>query len=167
MIEIVKSPNADSRTAEPAMTIEDLDGSTKSHISDVQQGLMMWANMLMDAGWAHDFTKRAYLEEFYEALMAGNIKESKWYQIHISRERHHLLSNAPTDVNLLDVLEHVTDCVMAGLARSGEIYDVDIPPELLQAALKNTVELLKSRVKVLTPEEVAERAALEQEENNG
>ena len=164
MITIVKSPNADSRSAEDGLTLESLDASTKSHISDVQQGLMFFANMLMDAGWAHDFTKRAYMEEFFAALTSGNIKESKWYKMHISRERHHLLSNAPADVTLVDVFEHLVDCTMAGMARSGEVYDVDLPPELLQLACKNTVELLKMQVEVLTPEQAAERGLIEEEE---
>lgn len=163
MITVIKSPNADSRSAED-LTVESLEASTKNHISDVQQGLMLFANMLMDAGWAHDFTKRAYMEEFFEALTSGNVKDSQWYKMHISRERHHLLSKAPEDVNLVDVFEHLVDCTMAGLARSGEVYDVDLPPELLQKACKNTVELLKSKVEVLTPEQAAERGLTEEEE---
>lgn len=163
MITVIKSPNADSRSAED-LTVESLEASTKSHISDVQQGLKFFANMLRNAGWAHDFTKRVYMEEFFEALTSGNVKDSQWYKMHISRERHHLLSKAPEDVNLVDVFEHLVDCTMAGLARSGEVYDVDLPPELLQKACKNTVELLKSKVEVLTPEQAVERGLMEEEE---
>jgi hypothetical protein len=49
-------------------------------------------------------------------------------------------------VNLLDVLEYISDCVMAGMARSGSVYDLTMPPELLERAFKNTVDLLKSQV---------------------
>ena len=49
----------------------------------------------------------------------------------------------------MDVIEHVVDCVMAGMARSGSVYDLDLPDELLQRALKNTVELLKANVQVV------------------
>jgi hypothetical protein len=152
MIVILKSPNADSRSAEEELTLEELSKSTESHVSDVEAGLQFFANALTDAGWNHDFTKRAYLEEFLDALKAGNIKESKWYKLHITRERHHLKSHVPEDVNLIDVLEQLTDCVMAGLARSGEIYDIDLPDELLQTAYKNTVELLKKQVEVASNE---------------
>ncbi len=48
----------------------------------------------------------------------------------------------PDDVNLLDVLEHVADCVMAGMARSGSVYELKLSDELLQKAFKNTVKLL-------------------------
>jgi len=67
--------------------------------------------------------------------------------------RHHLNyeDGVPKDVNLLDVLEYVADCVMAGMARSGSVYEVKISDELLQRAFQNTVELLKKNVVVVTP----------------
>ena len=51
-------------------------------------------------------------------------------------------------VNLLDVIEYISDCVMAGMARSGSVYGPEMPPELLERAFKNTVELLKAEVVV-------------------
>jgi hypothetical protein len=44
------------------------------------------------------------------------------------------------------VLEHIADCVMAGMGRSGTVYELKLSDELLQRAFRNTVELLKSRV---------------------
>jgi hypothetical protein len=38
--------------------------------------------------------------------------------------------------------------VMAGMARSGTVYDLHLSPELLEAAFQNTVALLKLNVKV-------------------
>ena len=38
---------------------------------------------------------------------------------------------------------------MAGLTRSGEIYDTDIPVETLQLAIQNTVELIKSNTEII------------------
>lgn len=52
-------------------------------------------------------------------------------------------------MNLIDVIEHVIDCTMAGLTRSGEVYDTDISPEVLQLAVQNTVELLKLNTTVV------------------
>jgi len=37
---------------------------------------------------------------------------------------------------------------MAGLGRSGEVFDIDIPREVLVQAHENTVSLLKKNVKV-------------------
>jgi len=59
-----------------------------------------------------------------------------------------MADGVPADVNLLDVLEHITDCVMAGMARSGSVTPLCLPDEVLQKAFANTVELLKSRVVV-------------------
>lgn len=151
-ITIKKSPNADSRTAKEGFTLDELEISTLNHISDVEKALLRFEIMLSQAGSMHDWTKKAYLEEFYSAMMTHepgeDFKNGPWYQMHINRERHHLLSKAPDDVNLMDVLEYIADCVMAGLARSGEVSELVIPDELLQSAFKNTVELLKSQVVV-------------------
>ena len=149
---IKKSPNADSRTAKEGFSIEELEASTINHISDVEKALLRFELMLSAAGQLHDFTKRAYLEEFYADMLSlkpgDEFKDGKWYQMHIHRERHHLLSNAPDDINLIDVLEYISDCVMAGLARSGEVSELVIPDEMLQKAFNNTVELLKRQVTV-------------------
>jgi uncharacterized protein with von Willebrand factor type A (vWA) domain len=77
-------------------------------------------------------------------------KQTGWYDNHRKIHRHHLdkADGVPPDVNLLDVLEHIADCVMAGMGRSGTVYDMKLPDELLQRALRNTVELLKAQVVV-------------------
>lgn len=65
-----------------------------------------------------------------------------WYQLHVNTERHHLLSRCPEDVNLLDVVEIIVDCVCAGKTRSGEVRDLEISADILEKALKNTVKLV-------------------------
>ena len=57
-------------------------------------------------------------------------------------------AHAPSLLLFLDVLEYIADCVMAGMARSGEVYKLEISPGLLMEAFTNTVELLKSNVVV-------------------
>jgi hypothetical protein len=54
----------------------------------------------------------------------------------------------PKDINLVDVIEMVVDCVMAGMARSGEVYDIKVKNDVLQTALKNTVDELKKKILV-------------------
>ena len=56
------------------------------------------------------------------------------------------------DDGIESVLDYITDCVMAGMARSGEVYDITLPDELLQRAFQNTARLLKSQVQVVEPE---------------
>jgi len=42
----------------------------------------------------------------------------------------------------------IADCVMAGMARSGSVYPLEISPDVLMKAFNNTSDLLKSQVKV-------------------
>jgi hypothetical protein len=79
----------------------------------------------------------------------ANFVEAEWYQLHINEERHHLLSRCPEDVNLIDVLEMIADCTCAGLARSCEVRDLEITTDILERAVKNTVELIKQKVEVI------------------
>jgi hypothetical protein len=70
--------------------------------------------------------------------------------LHKREERHHI--NVPEgvrdDINLVDVIEYIVDCVMAGMARSGSVYDLELSDDTLKKAFKNTVELLKKNVEV-------------------
>lgn len=148
MIKVTKAVNADSRSAEK-LTVPALRSDTVKHIKDVSAGLKFIADQINDRGKHHDHTKIEHMDDFYSALTSGKVKESEWYKTHITEERHHLKSNVPDDVNLIDVIEHLVDCTMAGLTRSGEIYDVDIPAETLVLAMNNTVELLKKNTTVV------------------
>ena len=58
------------------------------------------------------------------------------------------MSNCPDDVNLIDVLEMIADCVCAGMARSGEIRDLEINPDILNRAVHNTAKLIKDMIVV-------------------
>lgn len=46
------------------------------------------------------------------------------------------------------MLEYISDCVMAGMARSGTVYEVEIDQDVLRVAFTNTVTLLISNVDV-------------------
>lgn len=75
--------------------------------------------------------------------------DGEWSRLHyIELERHHLDRFCPEDVNLIDVIEMICDCVVAGKARSGDVYDINISDTILQKAVKNTVETLKLHVVV-------------------
>lgn len=93
---------------------------------------------------------------FYRDLCATlegrlNFMDGEWAHLHYyEKERHHLKQHCPDDVNLFDVIEMLCDCVAAGMARSGDVYDVDIPAEVLTKAVANTVELLKDEIEVVS-----------------
>lgn len=106
---------------------------------------------LMTSGLLHDFTKKSNEELFYKNFLSTmndgtDFVNDEWYQLHIKEERHHLLSNCPEDVNLIDVLEMITDCVCAGMARSGEVRQIEIDDDILRKSLDNTVEMIKGMI---------------------
>lgn len=150
MIEISKSATADTRTCNFANTSkETLLESSRHHIGDVGKALGFFASRLTEAAGVHDYDKLTLIDWFHRDFITG-FKEIGWWDNHRKIHRHHLSSDdgVPADVNLIDVLEYVADCVMAGMARSGEVYELKLSDELLRAALSNTVNLLKQQVTV-------------------
>lgn len=150
MIEINKSATADTRTCDFANTTkETLLTSSRQHIGDVVQAMAFFTSKLVLAAGEHDYDKLTEIDHFHADFITG-FKETGWWDNHRRIHRHHLAQEdgAPEDVNLLDVLEYIADCVMAEMARRGSVYDLAMPPELLERAFKNTVELLKKEVAV-------------------
>jgi hypothetical protein len=150
MITIQKSATADTRTCDFANTTkETLLASSRQHIGDVVKALAFFSGKIVEAAGEHDYDKLTAIDWFHSDFTTG-FKEPGWWDNHRKIHRHHINfpDGVPADVNLLDVLEHIADCVMAGMARSGSVYDIELPDELLRRALANTVELLKKQVEV-------------------
>jgi hypothetical protein len=153
MIQIQPSQTADTRTCDFAnVTKETLLASSKQHIGDVRKALMFFMFQIDGLANVHDFDKLTDIDGFHRDFLTG-FKETTWWDMHRKLNRHHL--NAPDgvreDVNLLDVLDFIADCVMAGMARSGSVYPLHLEPELLERAFQNTVALLKAQVVVEQP----------------
>ena len=150
MITIKPSPTADTRTCDwSTVTKEQLLESSEQHIEDVSNGLALFWRMLHVYAMCHDHDKLSDIDGFHRDFQTG-FKQTTWWDNHRKVNRHHLNvpDGVPDDVNLIDVLDHITDCVMAGMARSGSVYELSLPDELLQRAFANTVELLKKNVQV-------------------
>ena len=150
MITIQKSKTADSRTCDSSkVSIDQLRESSIQHIDDVAKGMYFFINMMKYSVEYHDYDKLSDINGFYRDFVV-NFKTTKWWDKHCKINRHHLLidDGVPEDVNLVDVIEMITDCVMAGKGRCGEVYPLDIKPEVLMKAFINTVELLKKNVTV-------------------
>ena len=102
----------------------------------------------------HDWTKLDYFDEFWDdynaQLTDDDFKNGKWYPIHIKEEKHHPNSYLHEDITLLDVLEMIVDCVMAGKGRFGFVnYDfLKLDKDILDKAYWNTVKLLDDSVEV-------------------
>ena len=158
-IYIEKNPNGDTRTAGKNVSYEDFCKANESHRRDVELVMRELASTIKDRGLSHDFTKILHSKQFYSNfrdVLDGNTKEDftdlPWYKMHVQAERHHLNSCCPEDVNLIDVLEMIVDIVCATKARCGNdsIYNVDLPNDILEKAVNNTIELVDDMVAVKT-----------------
>lgn len=150
MITIKKSTTADTRTCDwSKVTKEQLKESSEQHIGDVKKGMDFFRMLIAARAVDHDIDKISDLDGFHADFKTG-FKNTTWWDNHRKIARHHLLSEdgIPEDVNLIDVLDMITDCVMAGMGRAGSVYPLNIAPETLMKAFQNTVERLKVEIVV-------------------
>jgi hypothetical protein len=148
MITIKQSKTADTRSCDfSKVTEEQLRESSIQHIGDVKKGLEFIKSLIDAAAFNHDHDKLTSLAYFHSDFISG-FKETGWWDNHRKVNRHHLLQEdgVPADVNLIDVLDMIVDCVMAGMGRTGSVYPLEISQELLKRAFDNTVEKLKSQI---------------------
>lgn len=148
---IEKNPNGDTRTASKDISFEQFQVANSMHKADVYGVMRYLASLVHVAGLKHDYTKKSNEKLFYNNFLSTmnngtDFVADEWYQMHINEERHHLLSRCPEDVNLIDVMEMIADCVCAGLARSGEVRELEISSDILERAVKNTVDLIVKEV---------------------
>ena len=165
--------NGDTRTADHIPTYEEFCIANDSHRDDVSSIISRIGLELIRRGNKHDITKEVLSKMFYHDMvetMEGNMKfeDGQWAKIHYfnSCERHHLNRNVPDDVNFIDILEMICDCVCAGKARSGKDFiDVRLNGDIILKAFYNTVELINEHVEL---EDVSEsNPGILKEENNG
>jgi len=151
MIEIKKSITADTRTCDVSkVSKEELLSSSRQHIVDVAMAMSFFSAKLFEAAAQHDYDKLTDIDWLHSDFKTG-FKETGWWANHRRIHRHHLgqEDGIPLDVNLIDVLEFIADCTMAGMARSGSVYPLVLSDEVLRAAFDNTQTLLKNEVKVV------------------
>lgn len=153
MVTIYKNPNGDTRTAPKNVSFEEFQEANDMHREDVNQVMYELSQMIDKRGENHDCTKKSQERMFYKNFLSTmndgtDFVNDEWYQLHIKAERHHLLSHCPDDVNLIDVLEMISDCVCAGMARSGEIRDLEIDSDILNRAVQNTAKMIKDMIEV-------------------
>lgn len=150
MLRISPSATADTRTCDPStVSREQLRVSSEQHIGDVRLALGYFAQMLHRAAASHDVDKLTDLDGFHADFATG-FKETGWWERHRSLNRHHLNEpdGVPQDVNLIDVLDFIADCTMAGMGRSGSVRPLTISDTVLRRAFDNTATLLASLVVV-------------------
>lgn len=151
MITIKSSPTADTRTCDyTSVDKATLLTSSVQHIGDVARGLAFFQVMLSEAIARHDTDKLTDIDGFHADFVTG-FTQTGWWDKHRQQNRHHLTQadGIPDDVNLIDVLDYITDCCMAGMARSGSVRPVTLDAAVLQRAFENTVTLLKNNITVV------------------
>jgi len=146
-IKLKHDGHGDSRHAPKDTTFEQFHEANLSHIADVRTVMLWLARHLASQGCSHDWTKLKYEEEFWKdfqdsLLNNGDFVNGWWYQMHIDKERHHPTSKCHDDINLLDIIELIVECVCAGKARAGEVRPMEINDEILKKAFENTVKLV-------------------------
>ena len=150
MIEVRPNPTADTRTCDFAkVTQKQLLESSVQHIAEVRRALAFFGSLLDEAAPRHDEDKLTDIRSFHEDFLTG-FESTEWWDRHRRLNRHHLTNDdgIPDDVNLIDVLDFIADCVMAGMARSGSVRSLEIKMEDLRRAFYNTAQLLESNVLV-------------------
>lgn len=130
-------------------SIEQLKAVRYSHIDGVRRALNHFQKKLQEAGERHDFTKLDGIDQFHSDINTES-EIYKWLDKHRKVERHHIdnPNGVREDIDLIDVLEFIADCVTAGMARAGAVYDLKLDNELLQKAFKNTTDKLKAEIEV-------------------
>ncbi len=150
MIVIRPSQTADTRTCDYAtVSRETLFASSAQHIGDVGQALAFFGGLITAAAVRHDRDKLTDIDGFHADFVTG-FAQTGWWDRHRALNRHHLEQpdGIPADVNLIDVLDYIADCTMAGMARSGSVRPLVFDPALLLRAAENTAKLLASQVVV-------------------
>lgn len=149
-IKIKKTSNPDYGYTDKKELYDD----TLQHQTDVNNVMEALSEVLIERGKIHDWTKIDYFEDFakdtLERLDTPDFKSREWYKIHTTKERHHINANVPDDVDLIDVLECVVDCVCAGKSRSGEVNKnfLELKPGVLEKAYWNTIDKLINNIMV-------------------
>lgn len=155
------------RPPRTAQDINKLRLATQNHIKDVANGMNYIAREITRRGREHDHTKTEAMERYQKAELTppGGAEKTSWKQHHTTTERHHLKVHVPSDVNLIDVIEHVVDCTVSGMvrSRSGFIRDTDLSSDVLQQAVANTVRLIQSNVSVVRSAPIGEGTDLSDE----
>lgn len=149
---IKKTTKCDTRTLPEGAIVSEADAKsdTLKHRKAVVDTGKFVCDKIKEQFKEHDWSKLGVnLKQFTDGLNKGidSPEFDEWYEMHVAAERHHLKKFVPDDVNIVDLLEMICDCVCAGKARTGDVYPLELPNELLQKVVANTVEWLKDVIK--------------------
>ena len=150
---VIRNSNGDTRSADKIPSFEEFQKANDMHIRDVSTVMNNIGNEIIKRGDIHDWTKKEkedlFYREFIETLKDGKkFTDGEWFNYHINTERHHLTRKPVEDINLIDVLEYISDCYCAGKARSGNVYPLTISDSDLRKAFENTCKLVDESISI-------------------
>jgi hypothetical protein len=131
---------------------EQLRADTLQHLHDVGLVMASIGMVLIERGYNHDWSKLEFFDDFskdtLERLDTPDFKERDWYHIHTVEERHHINANVPTDVDFIDIIEMIVDCIIAGKTRSDDVnkYFLILKDDILDKAYWNTVDKIDESI---------------------
>lgn len=151
-ITIEKTQGADTRSAKEVVTKETLLSESHLHKSHVRKMMAVLAQELITRGENHDHTKTEAIDLFHDNFVKAfnkemEFKQHAWWKLHLT-EKHHINDYMHADTDLLDLLEMLVDCVCAGMARTGNIFPIEMDNDRFQQMLKNTVDKIKNCIEV-------------------
>ena len=154
MIEIKRNPNGDSRTGNKNVSLDEFHKANVMHIADVYNIVDFLINILRNKARWHDYSKLEHEKLFYKNYLEAVNKEipfeeSEFYKLHLEVERHHPNKNLKDDVNLLDIIEMICDCIAAQAARNGsKPNDIPLDEGILELAYKNTIKYINDNITI-------------------
>lgn len=140
----IKPDFATMSTGDPSISMDNLLSASITHIKDVKKVANFISDTLKSRANRHDFDKLSDIDSFYRAHKSG-WRDTEWWENHKKISNHHP-DLSKKDIDLLDIIEMIIDCSVAGLARNGRIYNITIHPEILQRAFDNTVKLIETNI---------------------
>ena len=154
-IVVKRSRHVNSRTPDENLTKEELYTATVNHINDVKKGMDYFSELIHERGLKHDHTKIDNFDDEYAPLVLSRLSNEEfenhpWNQKHFSEERHHINNNAHSDIDLVDIIEHLVDVTLSGLSRAGYVNSkyAEVSPLLLYRAYWNSIHKLEQNVEV-------------------
>lgn len=124
----------------------------KTHRENVYKVMNEIAWYINETGTLHDWTKETFYEDYYQDTIEREYETDynnrEWYKIHTKYERHHIPSNPPVDINLIDIIEMIVDCIVTPIQNNTSInYDyLKLDETLLKEAYWNTITLIEDNI---------------------
>lgn len=150
-IEIKKTENPEEGYESKEQLLDD----TVQHIEDVSKVMKVLGNELVVRGNHHDWSKLEFFDNFAQDTLerkdTPDFKSRSWYKIHTEKERHHINAKIPEGIDLIDLLEFICDCTVAGKTRVGEVNTefLVVPDSVIIEAYWNTVNKIKDALVIV------------------